>query len=71
MTVVWPVPQNDSFNYNITVRGNDVSNSSWWGGDGGAIHTLAWCTACTISRNYFHNQHHGTKCTYIDNGSSG
>lgn len=71
MTIVWPVPQEDSFNANISVVGNDISNPSWWGGDGGAIHTLAWCHDCTLSRNYFHNQQHGTKCTYIDNGSSG
>ena len=39
--------------------------------DGGAVHTLSECRGCSLSGNYFHNQHHGSKCTYIDNGSSG
>jgi hypothetical protein len=65
MTIVWPVPQEDSFSANITVHANDISNPSFWGGDGGAIHTLAWCQNCVLSRNFFHNQSHGTKCTYV------
>ena len=71
ITFVWPVPQGDSFNRNLSLVGNDVSDPSYWGEDGGAVHTLALCLDCVIERNYFHNQSHGSKCTYIDNGSSG
>jgi hypothetical protein len=71
ITFVWPVPQSDSWNRNLTMAGNEVSDPSYWGGDGGAVHTLSACTGCHLDGNYFHTQHHGSKCTYIDNGSSG
>lgn len=35
------------------------------------MHTLSECVGCSLRGNYFHNQRHGSKCTYIDNGSSG
>jgi len=71
ITFVWPVPQSESFNRNLSLIGNNVEDPSYWGTDGGAVHTLAQCTDCVLIGNYFHNQHHGTKCTYIDNTSSG
>ena len=37
----------------------------------GAVHTLAQCTHCVLDGNWFHDQHHGTKVTYIDGTSSG
>ena len=65
------IAEGDSYNRNLSLVANDVSDPSYWGGDGGAVHTLSLCVDCVIERNYFHNQSHGSKCTYIDNGSSG
>ena len=70
ITFVWPVPQADSWNRNLSMTANDVADPSYWGGDGGAVHTLATCVGCQLRGNYFHDQRHGSKCTYIDNGSS-
>ena len=71
ITFVWPVPQSDSFNRNNSLIANDISDPSFWGRDGGAVHTLSTCTDCLLRGNHFHDQRHGSKCTYIDNGSSG
>ncbi len=32
ITFVWPVPQGDSFNRNLSMVSNDVADPSYWGG---------------------------------------
>jgi hypothetical protein len=64
-TELLKVPQEDSYNRNITLVSNEVDDPSYWGGDGGAIHTLSQCTDCVLDGNYFHSQRHGTKCTVL------
>ena len=69
ITFVWPVPQSDSFNRNLSMVSNDVSDPSYWGGDGGAVHTLAECRDCELRGNYFHDQRHGETEPNIQSGT--
>ena len=72
ITFNWPAPQSESYSENLMLTGNDASEYSTWGTDGGAVHTLAVCKNCVLDGNYFHDQGCcGSKVTYIDNDSSG
>jgi len=65
----WPVPQTTSYsNYNL-LSGNKVTQSCYWGGDGGAVHTIGPSLNTIIENNYFYNQSGGHAAIYIDNTS--